>query len=343
MKNNDPEISIILPCQNEELALPFCLEKINQAIKRDNLSAEIIVSDSSLDRSPQIAKNYGVILVKHNKQGYGTAYLEAIKFAKGKYIFMADADGTYDFGEISRFVKFLRDGYDFVIGNRFAGKMEKGAMPFLHKLGNPLLSGTLRLFFWAKIKDSHCGMRAIKKEALIKLNLQTTGMEFASEMVIKAVKNSLKIKELPIAYKQRIGISKLKAVPDSWKHMRFMLLYSPIFLFFAPGIFIIVLGFLAYFLNHPFFASLLAITGYQLVIFSMFAKTYAITHLKEKAGFMDKIYKYLTIEKASLLGIMAILLGIIFYNSAPVVALTLALLGVQTVFSSFMLSILSIK
>ncbi len=164
--NKKPEISIILPCQNEEEALPFCLEQIKKTIRNNNLFAEIIVSDSSTDNSPEIARSERAILLKHDKDGYGIAYLEAFKIAKGKYIFMADADGTYDFGEIPNFLKFLREDYDFVIGNRFSGKMEQDAMPYFHKLGNPLLSGTLRLFFGTLIKDSHCGMRAISKKSL---------------------------------------------------------------------------------------------------------------------------------------------------------------------------------
>lgn len=375
MPNTKPEISIILPCQNEAEALPFCLKQIKKTIRENNLNAEIIVSDSSTDQSPEIAKKENVILLKHNKDGYGIAYLEAFKIANGKYIFMADADGTYDFNEAPNFLKYLEKGYDFVIGNRFAGKMEKGAMPYFHKLGNPLLSGILRLFFGTSIKDSHCGMRAISKKSLEKLNLQTTGMEFASEMVIKVLKNNLKIKELPINYYKRKGKSKLKTFSDAWKHIRFMLLYSPLFLFFVPGIFMLLLGVLSmlwlYFGNpeifgiklfyHPmFFSALLIISGYQLIIFSLFAKTYLITHLKKKPGFMNKIYKYLTIERASIFGIIVILSGIIIYflilvkwlksgfselneikNS--IIALTLITLGIQTIFSSFMLSILGIK
>ena len=375
MKNKKPEISIILPCQNEAEALPFCLKQIKKTIKKNNIKTEIIVSDSSTDESPKIAKKEKVILIKHDKDGYGTAYLEAFKIAKGEYIFMADADGTYDFGEIPNFLKYLREGYNFIIGDRFSGKMEKGAMPYSHKLGNPLLSGALRLFFGTSINDSHCGMRAISKKSLQKLDLQTTGMEFASEMIIKALKNNLKIKELPINYYKRKGKSKLKTFSDAWKHMRFMLLYSPLFLFFIPGLIMLLIGvasmFWFYFGNpkifgiklfyHPmFFSSLLMISGYQLIIFSVFAKTYSVTNLGEDGGNMNKIYKYLTIEKAGIFGIIIILCGVIIYffilakwlksgfgelnevkNS--IAALTLITMGIQTIFSSFMLSILGIK
>jgi glycosyltransferase involved in cell wall biosynthesis len=370
------ELTIILPCRNEEKSLGFCLKEIKKVIKNDKIKAEIIVSDSSSDKSPQIAKKHKVILLKHDREGYGSAYLEGFKIAKGKYIFMADADCTYNFKEIPLFLKYLRQGYDFVIGNRFGGKIEKEAMPWLHQyIGNPLFSFLLWLFFKIKIKDPHCGMRAIKKSALEKLNLQTKGMEFASEILIKTVKNNLKIKELPIDYYKRKGRSKLRSFSDGWKHLRFLLLYTPFFLFFIPGAFIFSTGlatlFLLYFTTpeffgikfyiHPmFFASLLTITGYQLIFFSIFAKTYLMTELKEKNKFLNKIYSYLTIEKGILTGLIISFLGILIFlliflkwlktgfgqlneikNS--VVALTLMTIGTQTIFSTFMLSVLGIK
>lgn len=371
-----PEISIILPCRNEENALPFCLEKIQKVIKDNNLSAEIIVSDSSSDKSPQIAKEYGAILIKHDKDGYGKAYLEAFKFAKGKYLFLADADNTYDFSQIPDFIKELKNGDDFVIGNRLSGKIEKGAMPWQNRyIGTPVLSLFLKIFFGAKIKDSQSGIRAIKKDALEKLNLQTTGMEFASEMIVKAIRNNLKIKEIPTNYFKRIGKSKLKPFTDAWKHIRFMLLYSPLFLFFIPGLILLVIGIASmlwfYFGNpeifgikffyHPMFlSSLLIITGYQLIFFSAFAKIYAITHLKEKNLALEKLFKYITIEKSSIFGLAIAGIGAAIYiiimakwiksnfgeldeikNS--ILALTLLIIGIQTIFSSFMLSILGIK
>ena len=372
--NNELEISIILPCQNEEQALSFCLSQIKETIKKNNLSAEIIVSDSSTDKSPEIAKRENVILLKHDKDGYGMAYLEAFKIAKGKYIFMADADGTYDFREIPNFINQLREGYDFVLGNRFAGKIEKGAMPLRNKyLGNPVLSGILRIFFNTQIKDSHCGMRAITRKALQKLNLQTTGMEFASETIIKALKNNLKIKEVPINYYKRKGLSKLRPFSDAWKHLRFMLLYSPLFLFFIPGLILFLIGFILmvwFLFSNPgaievklfsrlmFLSALSIIIGYQLIVFSVFAKTYSVVHLKEQAPIMEKLYKYITIEKASAVGAIIALLGIVVFflieqpNSEfnqlreiknSITALTMIAIGAQTIFSSFMLSILGIK
>lgn len=375
MKKN-PEISIILPCRNEEKALSHCLKQIKEVVKNNKLDAEIIVSDSSIDSSPRIARENNVILLKHDKEGYGIAYLEAFKITKGKYLFLADADGTYDFNEIPEFVRYLKEGYDLVLGNRLSGRIEKGAMPWSHKhLGNPILSKTLRLFFGTKIKDTQTGMRAIKKDSLQRLNLRTTGMEFASEMIIKAIKNKLNIKEIPINYKNRIGSSKLRPFSDAWKHFRFMLLYSPLFLFFIPGLISLLLGIesliwiyfgdanilgLKLFYHPMFISSILTILGYQLIFFGFFAKTYSITHLGEESKFMERLYKHITIEKASITGILLGIVGLIIYiiiilkliksgfgdlseikNS--IVALTFVTIGIQTIFNSFMLSILGIK
>lgn len=375
-KKNKPEISIILPCRNEAEALPFCIKQIKKVTEDNNLKSEIIVSDSSTDKSPEIAKKENVILVKHDKEGYGIAYLEAFKCAKGKYIFMADADCSYDFNEIPKFINQLRNGYDLVIGNRFEGKIQNNAMTFSHKyIGNPLLSFILRLFFRKEIKDSQSGMRAINRKKLDELNLQTKGMEFASEMIIKAIKHNFKIKEIPVDYYKRKGTSKLRPFSDAWKHIRFMLLYSPLFLFFVPGIVMFLLGILSatwiYFASpqifgiklfyHPLFlSSALTILGYQLIIFTIFAKIYSITHLGEKSVFFEKLFKFITIEKASIVGILVSLIGVAIYlfiftkwvnsnfNSLneiknSIIALTLMVLGAQTIFSSFMLSILGIK
>lgn len=379
--NKNPEISIILPCLNEEQAIGSCLDQIKQVIEENKLKAEInaeiiVVDNGSTDNSCKIAKEKKVKLIEEKERGYGAAYLRGFKEAKGIYIFMADSDGTYDFSEIPKFVSELRNGADFVIGNRFHGKIEKGAMPFSHQhIGNPILSAVLRLFFKTKIRDAHCGMRAITKSALEKLNLRTTGMEFASEMVIKAAKNKLKIKELSINYHKRKGSSKLNSFPDGWRHLRFMLLYSPLFLFFIPGIFLFLLGLISLLwmysgaleilgiklYYHPMFLSaLLTIVGYQLIIFALFAKTYAITHLGEKNRIIERLQKKITIEKASIFGILLMLVGVIIYLTIfikwlrtgfgalqeiknSIVALTLIIFGIQTIFSSFMLSILGIN
>lgn len=370
------EISVVLPCRNEETALGQCLARIKEVIKKNNIKGEIIVSDSSNDRSPIIAKEQEVRLIKHDQEGYGRAYLEGFKLAKGQYIFCADADGTYDFNELPKFINYLQNGFDLVIGNRFAGTIAKNSMPWLHRyLGNPLFSFLFKLFFKVKLHDIHCGMRAISKKALDQLDLQTTGMEFASEMIIKATKQNLKIKEVPINYYQRFGQSKLKTLSDGWRHLRFMLLYSPFFLFFLPGLILFltgiisliwlyydqatILGLKLYY--HPMFlSSLMIIAGFQIIIFSFFAKIYAISHLGEMNKKITSLYKFFTIERTSLIGIAISLIGVLIYliifinwlksgfgalsqikNS--IVALTLIAFGIQLVFSSFMLSVLGIR
>ena len=376
LENKNFDISVILPCRNEELALGECLLSIKKVFQENNINGEIIVSDSSTDSSPMIARDHGVKLVSHHKDGYGNAYLEGFRVACGKYFFMADADGTYDFNEIPKFIAALADGADLVIGNRFVGKMDKGAMPWAHRLiGNPILSFLLRLFFRSKVRDVHCGMRAIKRESLSRMNLHATGMEFASEMVIKAAKNNLVVKQLPINYHLRKGNSKLKPLADGWRHLRFMLLFSPLFLFFIPGLVLLVMGLITFgllyfnqlniggiFLQyHPMFlASLFIIAGYQLMIFSFFSKTYAITHLGENSKAIDWLNKHFTIEKASLFGLVVLVFGGLVYLKIfigwvmvgfgelhevknSILAMTTMVLGLQTIFSSFMLSILGIK
>ncbi|MFA5275535.1 MAG: glycosyltransferase [Candidatus Omnitrophota bacterium] len=376
ISGNTPQISIVLPCLNEEQAIGFCLDQIKSVIKKNNLSAEILVVDNgSADNSFKIAEEKQVRLVYEKEKGYGAACLKGLKAAEGKFIFLADCDGSYDFSEILDFIEELKKGSDFVIGNRFKGRIENGAMPWPHQwIGNPILSGIFRLFFKAKIHDVHCGMKALTQDALKMLNLRTKGMEFASEIAMLVGKNRLKIKELPINYHKRRGRSKLRTLADGWRHLRFMLLYSPLFLFFIPGLILFLSGAASMlwmyleppkilgiqFYYHPMFVSvLLIIIGYQLIIFSLFSKTYAITYLGDKPVF-EKLYKYITIETASIAGILIGISGMIIYAGIffkwlssglgqleeirnSILALTLIIIGIQTIFSSFMLSFLGIK
>lgn len=218
-----PLISIILPCRNEESAIAACLTQIQNCLLNSQLSYEIIVSDSSSDRSPDIARDFPVVLVKHDKEGYGTAYLEGFKAVRGRFLFLADADGTYNFAEIPRFIEHLKNGNDLVIGNRFGGTIYPGAMPWHHRhIGNPLLSALFRIMFKSAVTDVHCGMRAISRESLERLNLKTSGMEFASEMLVEAERNKLRIKQLPIDYHARIGKSKLRTFSDARRHLEYM-------------------------------------------------------------------------------------------------------------------------
>lgn len=375
-----PRVSVVLPCLDEEESIGTCLDQIENVLRENGLDAEILIVDNgSQDRSIEIAKMKrlkNLRIVEEKRKGYGSAYLKGIREARGDYIFMSDSDGTYDFRNLPRFIKRLDRGCDFVIGNRFTDKMDKKSMPFMNRrLGNPLLSGILRLFFGASVSDAHCGMRAIKKEAIEKLNLRTTGMEFASEMIIKALRKNLKICEIPIGYHPRKGETKLKKFRDGWRHLRFMLLYSPLFLFLIPGLVLFSLGILSmvwiYFglaqlgnieiHFHPMFlSSLLIILGYQLVLFGFFAKNYSIVHLDERDERIERLFKKITIEKVSLFGIGFVLLGLIIYISIfndwiindfgslnaikeSIIALTGIVLGIQSIFSAFMLSIIGIK
>lgn len=379
------ELSIILPCHNEEQAVQACLDKVKKTIQEQNLNAEIIVVDNgSTDSSRDLleknvsifkAENLALKVVDELHIGYGSAYLKGFRTASGTYIFMADCDDTYDFKEIPHFLNKLKTGDDLVVGNRFAKKYAM-PMPWLHRyIGNPLLSFLVKIFFKVRIHDIHCGARAISRNALNQIVLYTRGMEFASEMVIKCAKQGLKIEELPISYHPRLGTSKLRSFSDGWRHLRFILLYSPLVLFLAPGAALFGLGtisFLALYFGNPhifglqlyvhplFLSSLLVIVGYQLILFAGFARTYAITHLGDKDSFLEPLYRKITIEKAGFAGIFLSLVGAIIYlfifvkwvrsgfgsldeikNS--IAALTFVTLGIQTFFGAFMFSILGIK
>ncbi|MCX6776180.1 MAG: glycosyltransferase family 2 protein [Candidatus Micrarchaeota archaeon] len=372
---NTIEFSVILPAKNEETTIADCISKIVEVFRRENIKGEIIVADSSTDKTPEIARRMGVKVVKSPTEGYGSAYMAGFEAAKGEYILMGDADDTYDFHEIPRFIKFLRENKaDLVLGSRVKGRILPNSMPWLHRyIGNPLLSFILNTFFGASISDVHTGFRAIRRDAFEKLDLHATGMEFASEMIVKAVKKKLRIAEVPITYHPRKAQSKLSSFSDGWRHLRFMLLYSPDYLFIIPGtlMFIVALVLLLALVPGPvtiagttldlhpmIIASLLAIVGFQVLIMGLFTKTYAVvSHLEEEDKLIEFIYKHLSLEKASFLGIMMIVLGVILSfdiiylwvlsNFGPLFEVrralfssTLIILGVQAIFSAFFLSIL---
>ena len=228
MTINKNIISIVMPCLNEEETLSTCIEKAQTTLDTLGIQGEIVIADNgSTDDSVAIAKRLGARVVHQPLRGYGAAYLAGLSASEGKYIVMGDSDDTYDFTDLERFFTPLCDGYDFVIGNRFKGEILPGAMPWARRyIGNPVLSGMLRLLFGTYISDSHCGMRAFTQEAYKRMRLKTTGMEFASEMVIKAVQENLKILEIPITYHPRGGESKLNAIRDAWRHVFFMLKYK---------------------------------------------------------------------------------------------------------------------
>lgn len=366
------EVSIVLPTMNEEEAVKLILPEIKEVMDKMGLSYEIIVVDKSSDRTPDIARSLGAMVVRQKGKGYGDAYLEGFKHAKGKYIVMLDPDGSYDPKDIPKLLEpLLKDTADFVMGTRLKGKIEKGAMPWLHRyIGNPLLTKVLNILFKAGISDAHCGMRAIRKDALEKLPLKCRGMEFASEMVIEAAKKKLRIAEVPIVYHPRIGESKLSSFNDGWRHLRLMLLYSPFHLFLLPGILLVLLGIgsltYTYFispirLHTMILGSILTIVGFQIISFGISSKVYAVKEgLEEPSRLTSFFMRYSVLEEGLLMGGVLFLIGIIlgfkifvewrasgygelFRINDAILVLTLTVLGLQVMFFSFFISIYMLK
>lgn len=371
-------VSVVMPCLNEEHSVGVCIRKIQEVFKNMHICGEIIVVDNgSTDRSASIAKELGAEVIFEPVRGYGAAYLAGLKKTKGDYIIIGDSDDTYDFYEIPKFIELLKSGYDFVIGSRFRGTLKKGAMSWSHRyIGNPILSGMTRLFFHTRLSDIHCGMRAFTRQAYQKMNLMTLGMEFATEMVVAALMNDLKISEIPITYHPRSGKSKLSPLADAWRHIRFMLLYCPQWLYFIPGLtgFILGLSFLfllrkgpVLFLGHfwdihfMFFASLLCIFSYQILHLGIYAHTFALRQGFLKYDRLTLFFKrHFNLERGIILGLLilfpaVIILGIIFLEwlwkdfgalhriRESILALTLFVIGLQTIFSSFFISLLFIE
>jgi glycosyltransferase involved in cell wall biosynthesis len=381
------EFSIIMPCLNEAETLESCIKKAHKSIERYQLKAEIIVADNgSSDGSQAIAEVNSTAVVHVRDKGYGAALCGAIAHAKGKYIIMGDADDSYDFGELYPFIQKLREGFDLVMGCRLplgGGKIMPGAMPLKHRfLGNPILSLIGKIFFKSPITDFHCGLRAFSKDAINKMNLQTTGMEFASEMVVAATLLKMRIAEVPITlYKDgRSRAPHLRSWRDGWRHLRFMLMYCPRWLFFYPGAILFVMGtvtFLAILIkgsieingigfesNSLLIAGMSVLIGFQLISFYIFTKVFAITE-----GFLpqDRVTKHFmgmfSLEAGVILGTALFILGSIILAGALLIwqqagfgglsqsvklklvipAIILMLLGVQVVLSSFFVSILGLR
>src|SRR5664280_3458642 len=238
-----PLVSVVIPCLNEAANIEECVTAAREALHRMQVPGEVIVADNgSEDDSALLAERAGARVVVEQRRGYGSAYLAGFAASRGRYIVMADADLTYDFKDIPRFVEALQQGAEMVIGDRM-DNIQPGAMPWLHRyVGNPILTGLLNLFFRTGVNDAHCGMRALRRDVLPRLDLRTTGMEFASEMVIRAAKEQLRIAEFPIEYHPRGGESKLSSFRDGWRHLRFLLVHSPNHLFIFPGAAMAVLG-----------------------------------------------------------------------------------------------------
>jgi glycosyltransferase involved in cell wall biosynthesis len=289
-----PVVSVIIPCLNEAAGVGKCVMKALQALRDLNLPGEVIVVDNgSSDGSPEVAERAGARVVHERRRGYGAAYLRGFREARGDYFVMGDGDDSYDFLDIPRFIEPLRSGAaDMVMGTRLKGNILPGAMPWTHRwIGNPILSGILRLFFGTRVSDSHCGMRSFTRAGFERMNLRTQGMEFASEIVVCALRERLRIDEVPITYHPREGLSKLRGMSDAWRHMRFMLMYSPSYLFQMPGLVLMVVGtaIVIWQAGGPqelfgrtwdfhvlLFGALAVILGYNFVLFDVFAKTFSM-------------------------------------------------------------------
>ncbi|MBD3376652.1 glycosyltransferase [candidate division KSB1 bacterium] len=375
-----PLVSIVLPCLNEEETVGLCVRKARQTLSRLGLHGEVIVADNgSTDRSIDIAIQEGARVITESRKGYGSAYRAGIKAAKGKLIVMADSDDSYDLTDLKRFIDPLLNGTDFVIGDRLRGHIEKGAMPWLHRyIGNPILTRLLNIFFRAKIGDAHCGMRSFTKDAYHSMNLQTTGMEFASEMIIKALQRDLRIKQIPVTLNPdgRSRPPHLRSFRDGWRHLRFMLLYSPTYLYFWPGFSLFLLGMSAMFALLPgpvqlfgrmvdlhvmVLGSMMAVLGFQIINIGLFAKIYAMTHqYANQNKSWSRAFGLFNLERGLVLGAIIFAVGFmtdlyiliewITNDFGPLnrvrlalVASTLMIIGAQVLFSSFFLSMLGIE
>ncbi len=369
------EVSIIMPCLNEAETLAVCIKKAQRFIIENELAGEVIIADNgSNDGSQDIARRLNARVVNVPAKGYGSALKGGIEAARGKYIIMGDADDSYDFSNLNPFIKKLRNGYDLVMGNRFKGGIASGAMPFLHRyLGNPVLTGIGKLLFGSPCNDFHCGLRGFRKDAITSLELQTTGMEFASEMVVKATLHKMQITEVPTTLSPdgRSRPPHLNTWRDGWRHLRFLLMYSPRWLFFYPGIFLILAGLLATLslLPSPKVHSLLysstAMTiGFQIVMFALFTKVFGISEgLLPEDRRLNKLFNYLNLETGLIAGCILLVMGTAasIYafgiwgqhnfgslnpaETMPIVipGVTCLALGIQAIFSSFFLSILGLK
>ena len=377
------ELSIVMPCLNEAETLEVCIRKALKSLAELAVKGEVVIADNgSTDGSQALAAKAGARVVPVANKGYGNALMGGIEAARGRYVIMGDADDSYDFSNLGPFLEKLREGYDLVMGNRFLGGIAEGAMPPLHRyLGNPVLTGFGRLFFKSPSGDFHCGLRGFSKAGYRRLNLQTTGMEFASEMVVKATLQGQRIAEVPTTLSPdgRSRPPHLRSWRDGWRHLRFMLLYSPRWLFLYPGLLLMLVGTgvslwllpsprevggVTFDVHTLLYSAALILVGYQAVLFGVFTKVFAITEglLPEDKRMMG-IFRYVTLETGLLAGIVLLVAGVVgtvtavwiwkgreFGDLNPanmlrliVPSVTALALGCQTIFGSFFLSVLGLK
>jgi glycosyltransferase involved in cell wall biosynthesis len=370
-----PLVSVVIPCLNEAENIEACVRAAREALDEMQVLGEVVVADNdSDDESALLAERAGARVIVERRRGYGSAYLAGLADSRGRYIVMADADLTYDFDEIPRFVAALEDGAEMVIGDRMKN-IHPGAMPWLHRyVGNPILTGLLNLFFRTGVNDAHCGMRALRRDVLPRLDLRTTGMEFASEMVIRAAKEQLRIAEFPIEYHPRGGESKLSSFRDGWRHLRYLLLHSPNHLFIVPGAVLAGFGTLiivvvetglnlfgrAWGVHAIIGGALLMIVGTQVLALGLCAHAYGTYFMGERDPWFDRMRARWRLEHGLLLGgaftLVGVALGAVIVATwiahgfgsladerLAVIAASLVIVGIQIFFSSFLLSILGLR
>ena len=369
------EVSVVIPCLNEAPSIATCVRAARGALDDGGYRGEVIVVDNgSTDGSGRLAEAAGARVIVEPRRGYGNAYLAGLAAAQGSYIVMLDADMTYDAGELPRFVEELKTGGDLVLGDRME-QIHPGAMPWLHQhVGNPMLTGLLNRLFGTHVKDAHCGMRAVRREVLPQLDLRTGGMELASEMVIRAAKLELEIRQFPIEYRPREGESKLSTWRDGWRHLRFLLIHSPVHLFLIPGVAmaglgaLVMVGVLAnvslfgrqWDIHAEIGGSLLLITGVQVISLGLCALAYGVYFMGEKDAWFNRMRTRFKLEHGLLLGGSIGLAGLICIGvlvvawidrgfgslaeqQLAVLAATLVTVGVEIFFTSFLLSILGLR
>ena len=367
----DPTLSVVMPTLNEEEGIATCIEKIVTAVEELGVTAEVIVSDSSTDRTPEIAREMGAIVVTPDRPGYGYAYKYAFSHARGEYVAIGDADCTYDFEDIPRLYDLVANGdADMAMGSRLDGEIKPGAMPALHQyVGNPLLTKFLNTFYDAGVSDAHSGFRVISRGALEVLDLETDGMEFASEMIMDAGAKGLEIAEVPIVYHEREGEATLDSFRDGWRHVKFMLVNAPGYLFSVPGMALVALGLgvmgAVYFDvaisgvtlgQHSMIAgALMTIVGYQVASLGVFATIASDPIRRPQDSLTTWIVEEMRLEHGATIGLVSFTAGAVYatylavtwitsgFVTLPllmedIVAFTAIVLGVQTVFGSFFMS-----
>jgi glycosyltransferase involved in cell wall biosynthesis len=369
-----PRVSVVIPCLDEAETISECVTTACAVLEENALVGEVIVVDNgSTDGSGDLARAAGALVVEERRRGYGSAYLAGLAAARGDYIVMVDADLTYDFREIPRFVGELERGAELVVGNRLDG-LQPGAMPWLSRLGNPVLSGFLNALYRTNIRDVHCGMRALRRDVLPLLNLRTVGMEFASEMVIRATRERLDVRELPIELHPRVGTSKLSPFRDGWRHLRVILVYNPTFLFLLPGAVMLAAGSLItllVFVEVPIFGRglyvhslivgcLLILLGVQAIGLGLCARAFGVYFISDQDELFQKLRSRFRLEHglllAAVVGFLGLaLFGVVFGRWAThgfgslsearvaILAATLIAVGAQVFFTSFLLSILGLR